>query len=130
MKSPARGFSLLELMVAIAIMAMSLALIYRLMGGAARNSGELADRQQALMLADTLLQSRDSVDARGWTETGRHGRMDWQVDSELFAPRRPGVLPLHQVRIVVRWPDGQRMREISTRTLLPERQPAPGEVVR
>lgn len=121
------GFSLLELLVAFTIMAMSLGLIYKAMGGSARNAGDISTRQQAVMLADALLQSRDSVNSQGWQENGVHGRFAWQASTELLGSVTPGVLPLHQLNIVVTWADGTANRQITAQTLLPQRKPAPGE---
>lgn len=126
-RSEQGGFSLLELLVAFTIMAMSLGLIYKAMGGSARNAGSISTRQQAVMLADALLQSRDSVNSQGWQENGTHGRFAWQASTELWGQATPGVLPLHQLNIVVSWADGAATRQITAQTLLPQRKPAPGE---
>lgn len=126
-RSTQGGFTLLELLVAFTIMAMSLGLIYKAMGGSARNAGEIATRQQALMLAESLLQSRESVKSQGWNESGTHGRFSWQASSEGFGPSAPGVLPLHQVSLVVSWSEGTATRQVLAQTLLPQRKAAPGE---
>lgn len=124
-----RGFTLLELMVAFAIMAMSLGLIYRAMGSSASNAGQLAARQQAVMLAESLLQTKDSVTPEGWNENGQSGNFSWQVASQLYGvlDNTPGHLKLHEVNITVSWPDGAKTRQVQTQTLLPQRLPGPGE---
>jgi general secretion pathway protein I len=126
-RSGQRGFSLLELLVAFTIMAMSLGLIYKAMGGSARNAGDLVTRQQAIMLADSLLQSRESVNSQGWQESGTHGRFEWQASTEPWGQTAPGALALHQLNIVVRWADGTATRQVFAQTLLPQRKPAPGD---
>ena len=124
-----RGFTLLELMVAFAIMAMSLGLIYRAMGSSASNAGQLAARQQAVMLAESLLQTKDSVTPEGWNENGQSGNFSWQVASQLYGvlDNTPGRLKLHEISITVSWPDGTKIRQVQTQTLLPQRLPGPGE---
>jgi general secretion pathway protein I len=124
-----RGFTLLELMVAFAIMAMSLGLIYRAMGSSASNAGQLAARQQAVMLAESLLQTKDSVTPEGWNENGQSGNFSWQVASQLYGvlDNTPGRLKLHEISITVSWPDGTQTRQVQTQTLLPQRLPGPGE---
>jgi len=124
-----RGFTLLELMVAFAIMAMSLGLIYRAMGSSASNAGQLAARQQAVMLAESLLQTKDSVTPEGWNENGQSGNFSWQVASQLYGvlDNTPGRLKLHEVSVSVSWPDGTKTRQVQTQTLLPQRLPGPGE---
>lgn len=124
-----KGFSLLELMVAFTIMAMSLGLIYKAMGGNARAAAELGTRQQALMLADSLLQTRESVTRQGWSETGTHGPYTWQVRTELFNAASAEIPSMHQLTVVVNWTDGAATRQIVAQTLLPERKPYPGEPV-
>ena len=126
-RSGQRGFSLLELLVAFTIMAMSLGLIYKAMGGSARNAGDLVTRQQAIMLADSLLQSRESVNSQGWQESGTHGRFEWQASTEPWGQTAPGALALHQLNIVVRWADGTATRQVLAQTLLPQRKPSPGD---
>lgn len=123
-----RGFSLLELLVAFTIMAMSLGLIYKVMGASARNAGDITTRQQAIMLADALLQTRDAVTGQGWFEAGTHGRFAWQASTAPWGQASPD-LPLHQLNIVVSWADGTAKRQITAQTLLPQRKPYPGEPV-
>src|SRR5665811_235075 len=78
-----RGFSLLELLVAFAIMAMSLGLLYRVAGGSARHVSDVVQQQQAAWLAESLLASRSSVRADGWNEQGESAGFKWQVRSSL-----------------------------------------------
>lgn len=56
-----RGLTLLELLVAFAIMAMALGLLYRVMGGSARSAGDIERYQRAMVLAQSLLSLRDTV---------------------------------------------------------------------
>lgn len=126
------GFSLLELLVAFTIMAMSLGLIYKSMGTSARNVGDLTLHQQATMLAETLLNSRDSVSDQGWNESGVYSVFFWQVSSRPYGA--PSIatefIRLHEVDITVSWADDTRQKQLQAKTLLPQRKPLPGEVVR
>lgn len=135
------GLSLLELLVAFAILGMSLGLLYRSMGSSARNVADMGLQQQAAMLAESLLSARDAVAADGWNEDGEYAGFSWQVRSAPYmhglrqgapspATAPPGALALHHVRIVLRWVDGSRPRVLEVETLLPQRKPEPGEVVR
>ncbi len=64
-----RGFSLLELLVAFAIMAMSLAMIYRAVGGSVRNVSAIEDRQRASWVVESVLAQIDGEAARdGWRQ--------------------------------------------------------------
>lgn len=126
------GFSLLEVLVAFAIMAMSLGLIYRVAGGSARNVSDVAQSQQAAWLAESLLSSRNSLLVDGWNEDGATAGFKWQVRS---IPYNGGVntvqaVPLHQVRLTIRWVGGTRPGQLEILTLLPQRKPRSGEVTR
>lgn len=126
------GFSLLELLVAFAIMAMSLGLIYKSMGASARSVGDLALHQQASMLAETLLHTKDSVTDQGWNESGQYDSFIWRVRSQTFnsAINSLDLVPLHHIQITISWTDSVRQRQLEVQTLLPQRKPLPGEVIR
>ncbi len=125
-----RGFSLLELLVAFSIMALSLGLLYRVAGGSARNVSDVVQSQQAGWLAESILASRSSVLEDGWNEDGESAGFTWQVRS---VPFNSGInilqaIPLHSVRIAVSWTAGSRPGQLELVTLLPQRKPMPGEV--
>ena len=125
-----RGFSLLELLVAFSIMALSLGLLYKVAGGSARNVSDVVQSQQAGWLAESILASRSSVLEGGWNEDGESAGFVWQVRS---VPFNSGInilqaIPLHSVRIVVSWTAGSRPGQLELVTLLPQRKPVPGEV--
>lgn len=134
-----RGLSLLELLVAFAIMAMAIGLLYRSMGGSARSVADMAQQQQAVMVAESVLALRDAVTSEGWNETGTSAGFRWAVSSRLFntpfpwpfeavdAPHTTDRLPLHEIRLSVYWTDGTRLRQLEVTTLLPQRKPFPGE---
>lgn len=131
-----RGFSLLELLVAFAIMAISLGLLYRVAGGSARNTTDAVDNQQAAWLAESLLASRSSVRADGWNEDGQTAGYQWQVRSTPLESRNNSgtgslqAVPLHTIHVLITWAGGSRPGRLELVTLLPERKPHPSEVVR
>ncbi len=126
MRSPtrARGFSLLEVLVAFSIMGLALAMLYRVTGSSARNVGDAAQYQQALVLAESLHGLRESVPPEGWNEEGDSGGLHWQVRSARHptdtSRGNPAAVPLHDVVFVVSWTDGDRPRQVEVATLLPE----------
>jgi general secretion pathway protein I len=128
-----RGLSLLELLVAMAILALSLTLLYQVDAGAVRSAGESIQQQQATLLAQSLLDARDAVPAAGWDEEGEDAGLSWSVHSAAL-PLPPGVNEntprLHAVDIRVRWPSRNGVKELALSTLLPEALPLPGEAAR
>lgn len=132
------GLSLLELLVAFAIMALSVGLLYRSMGSSARTAGDLVAQQRATLVAESVLALRDSVGPDGWNESGVSADLRWQVSSRLHtshAPLELGVapptpverMPLYDIQLVVSWGDGARSHQLEVATLLPQRKPLPGE---
>ncbi|OPH17317.1 general secretion pathway protein GspI, partial [Azospirillum brasilense] len=61
-----QGLTLLELLVAFAIMALALGMLYRAMGGSARSVADVDRYQRAVVLAQSLLALRDAVPEQGW----------------------------------------------------------------
>ncbi|GHC84225.1 hypothetical protein GCM10007320_28480 [Pseudorhodoferax aquiterrae] len=118
------GFTLLELLVALAVMGMSLGLLYRASGAAVRNVGAIEQLQQAMLVAQSLRALHDDVPQLGWNATGRSAGHDWQVRSAPYDAGSPdaGQVPLHEVQIVVRWEDAGKARAFELWTLLPEQR--------
>lgn len=135
------GLSLLELLVAFSIMAMSVGLLYRSMGGSARTVADMVQQQQAVMVAESVLALRDAVPSEGWNEIGTSAGFKWTVSSQPFNTPLPWSLdaagalqpadrvPMHEIRISVFWGDGSRPRQLDVTTLLPQRKPFPGEAL-
>jgi general secretion pathway protein I len=125
-----RGLSLLELLVALVIMGFSLGMLYQATGGAVRNVEDTELHQRAALLAQGVLNSRDSVPEAGWTESGRSGSFSWQVSSAAFATTvtNTNVPALQQVRIVVDWTDRRGPHQVELQTLMPQARPAAGAV--
>lgn len=124
------GFSLLELLVAFSIMAMSLGLLYRVAGGSVRQVSDTHQHQQATWLAESLLASRQVVRADGWNESGESGGLRWQVRSSPYATELngPKAIPLHEIQIEITWPLVRRTGRLEAVTLLPEQKAPPGAV--
>lgn len=120
-----RGLTLLELLVAFAIMAMSLGLLYRVMGGSVRSAGEIERYQRAVVLAQSLLSLRDTVPESGWQQAGETSGYRWQIQSAPYATGLSGsaIPALHEVSIAIAWSEDKRQRSLELTTLRPERKP-------
>lgn len=120
------GFTLLELLVALAVMGMSLGLLYRASGGAVRNVGAIEQLQQAMLVAQSLRALHDDVPEQGWNAAGRSADHDWQVRSAPYdaGTADAGQVPLHEVQILVRWDDAGHARAFELWTLLPQQRAA------
>ncbi len=119
-----RGLTLLELLVAFAIMALSLGMLYRAMGGSARSVADVDRYQRAVVLAQSLLSLRDTVPEQGWNQAGESAGYQWRIASAPFATdvKGPTVPLLHEVNILITWSDGARTRSFELNTLRPQRK--------
>lgn len=116
----AGGFSLLELLIAVAVLAMALGVMYRALGGAVRTVGDTSGYLRATALAESLLQSRATVPPSGWQESGTWDVYRWTVHSAVYEAPGPQTPVLHRVRVDVSWADATRPRVVSLVTLKPE----------
>ncbi|MDF1486408.1 prepilin-type N-terminal cleavage/methylation domain-containing protein [Ramlibacter sp. H39-3-26] len=120
-----RGFTLIELVVASAIMAMALGMLYRALGASANNIARVEEYQRAAVLADSLLAQAETIPVHGWNEMGKSAEFTWRVQTQPFATTVADLNApqLQQVELQVTWPGGGELR---LQTLRPQRKPAPG----
>jgi type II secretion system protein I len=111
-----RGFTLLEVLVALAILSVAVVTTIQLFGQGLRLLKVSGDYQQAVLLADRKAREVDTV--REGVEAGREGDLEWErrttvttVPEELTVS---GLAPvrLYQVTVQVRW--GGRSVEVAT----------------
>jgi general secretion pathway protein I len=115
-----RGFTLLEVVVALAIMSIALGVLYRALGGGVRTVGDLSAYSRAVALGESVLQMRDAVSAEGWNESGQWEAFRWSVASAPYEPAAGSAVALHRVQVDVFWADGARERSFSLVSLRPQ----------
>jgi len=117
-----RGFSLLEILVAFAIMALALGALYRATGGAVRNVGHIEAQQRALSLLQSVLAGVDGVPERGLVQDGQSQELHWSLRSAPYAggASGPNVPPLHEVQATVAWSEDGRDMQMQLTTLKPQ----------
>lgn len=119
------GMTLLEMLVAVAIMAMALGMLYRSMGGSARAAGQAALHQEATFIAESLVFANTSLPEEGWDEEGQSGIFHWAVQTRRYPTpteqSHPNAVPLHELSVVVSWGDQGHQQNVRLQTLVPYR---------
>ena len=120
-----KGMTLLELLVAVAIMAMALSMLYRAIGGGARDAAVAMERQEALTIAQSLLWANAELPAYGWNEDGTSGAYRWSVRSHPYVTvvqqKIPAAVPLYQLSVSVAGPSQRSSPLVELTTLVPQR---------
>jgi len=123
------GVTLLELLVAVAIMAMALGMLYRAVGGSARAVATVLQQEQALSIAQSLLWANSDVPEAGWQEDGQSGSYQWSVRSAPYvtAVQRSvaAAIPLQELRVTVAWKEEEQTRSLQLTTLVAQRPAQP-----
>lgn len=114
------GFSLLEMMVAVAILGVSLGMLYQAAGGAARNVNVTEEYAYAVMIAQSVLADNSSVVPEGVNDGGLTGDgYRWEVISTPIELGAGGAPLLHSVRVNVEWGLGRTPRQFSLDSVVP-----------
>ena len=118
------GFSLLELVVAMAILSLSLSVLYQAVGGATRNVRTDEKYAYAVELARSLLANNASVPGNGVNDRGEtSGKFAWLVNSAPLASGGKALPPgsLHNLEVSVSWYDGRKQRSVVLYSVVPAR---------
>lgn len=122
-----RGFSLIEMLVALVVLSLSLGVLYQAATGATRNVRVAAEYIDAVMLAESMLADHSHVTEENYAASGSFGRYGWQVNSWPAAfedglnPEQRGVAPqpLQYLEVVVSWPGRTAPRTFDLLTVVP-----------
>jgi len=114
------------MLVAIAILAMSLAAMYQVAGGATRTVSVDEKMVYGVELARSLLAANSVVPVEGLSETGEtEGGFRWEVRTN--AVPLPDELPLSEgqlqaINVIVRWSDGDGERQFELESVVAGRE--------
>jgi general secretion pathway protein I len=122
MSSRAKGFSLIEVVVAFAILALSLGVLYQIFASSTRQAALARDYGRALALADAKLAEAGitSVLAPGAQSGESEGGLRWQRSVEVaLEPSEPAQKSplLYRVTVEVRWKRDGAERSVTLGTL-------------
>lgn len=118
-----RGFSLLEMIVAIAILALALGSLYQAASGATRNVRTAERYAYGVELARSLLAENTLVPTGGVQSSGETpSGYRWEVNSSRrqWSRAENPKIPLQDLEIVVAWFDGSKRREIRLNSVVEE----------
>ena len=109
------GMSLLEMMVAIAVLGISLGGLYSAASSATRNVRADERYAYAVELGRSILADNSQVPLAGISRRGvTDGGFTWSVNSRAAQLGRSGLEPglLQEIEVVVAWADGLKDRQI------------------
>ena len=122
-----RGYSLIEVIVAFALLALALTLLLGTLSGATRQVRWSGDAGRAALHAQSLL---DTVGVGEPLQPGRRsgefddGRYQWSLQVEPWVERLPSSVPstpaengLYELVLTVRWDDGGPRERLQLRSL-------------
>lgn len=128
------GFTLIEVLVAFMILALSLTVLLRIFSGGMSNVALSGDYARAMLLAETQLASTGVSEPlmTGTTEGEWDERFRWQRIVEPYhiqgkAPNPAPPASLFHIHVVVEWSHKGRQREIRISSLRLQPQPLGGK---
>lgn len=129
--SAPRGFSLIEMLVALVILSLSLGVLYQAAMGATRNVQVASEYTDAVMIAESKLNEYRYIAEENFAAQGAFGDFSWRVSS-WPVPMPEGAnedsglrfgAPLQYLQAVVSWPARSGEREIDLLTIVPLAEP-------
>ena len=120
MQKQSAGFSLIEVLVALTILALATGSLLGIFAAAARNTSVAMQTQQALAVAENQLELLDGLgNYRPRIDDGVYGdRFHWTIRIQAVISDDRTVKNIHPmlVSVDVDWPDGPRRRSLSLHT--------------
>lgn len=115
----AQGFTVIEALVAFAIMAVSLTVLYESMGTSFRTLDRAADVDEAVLVAQSALDGIVAQRRVPEVLSGRNGVYDWAAEIAPLKRASTGLVVLRTLRLHVSWQGGGRGVMIERTLLVP-----------
>lgn len=109
------GFSLLEMLVAMAILGLSLGALYQATSGATRNVRSAEKYAYGVELARSLIAEHAVVGADGYAGQGEtEGGFLWRVEARPAAEGNGSLAAgaVQDIAVTVSWTDGSKARQV------------------
>jgi type II secretion system protein I len=120
-KQYARGFTLIEIMVALTVMAFAVVSLVQLFSSNLRMIGTSQDYMTALTRAESVMREiveSDKIEEKSWKDTTDHGYQIEVTVSETQKERTDNLpIKLLQIELVFSWEKGLRKKSVTFRTL-------------
>ncbi|PIE74014.1 MAG: hypothetical protein CSA20_00295 [Deltaproteobacteria bacterium] len=121
-----QGFTLMEILVALMILAVSLVTVLQLFSGGLTSLYSSGNHNQAVLLAREKIEEALAVQAahvEDLHDAGIVGEMRWTVLAEPFREEETSdVLQLARLVVTVQWTDGGKEKNYVLETLIPLEQ--------
>ena len=116
MSNKARGFTLIEVLVAFTILAVSVGTLLVAFSGGLRSSSLTRDYTQAVIIAESRLAETGTVQESSYKQEGVDGKFGWKKIIEPLDRETEGIWQLYQVTVLVNWENfnGKRSLEIGS----------------
>jgi general secretion pathway protein I len=120
-----QGFSLLEILIAFSILAVSLSILLNIFASGVNNAGVAEDYTVAVQIAESLM-AKTGVETplqTGQIEGVTHDKYRWQVVVKPYEFNPDQIDPstlttaLFKISVLVNWDDGSHSREVKLVTL-------------
>jgi general secretion pathway protein I len=114
------GFTLLEVLVALAVLSIALAVVIQLFSANLRGIAASEDYTKASMKAESVMREildDDKIAKKSWSETTNDG---YRIDAEITPvekERTDGLsVELLQIKLTLNWKDGTKERTLTLKT--------------
>jgi prepilin-type N-terminal cleavage/methylation domain-containing protein len=112
-----RGFTLIEVLVALVVTSLILAIVMNASLQAKSRSLAALDKEEAVTLARGLIAGRMVAPFEAAARTGTSDGLGWAVDERAIATNPTGLLLLSEVRVTVRNANGATLATLTARRI-------------